>query len=82
MLNTIEDVLAESTTGLADDGTDGASTDSEALSGMPTIFNGIEVPPMKELPGEAFDTEIKDGHWYVIAVSHHPPSPIELLGEL
>ena len=69
MLNTIEDVLAESTTGPADDGTGGASAGSEALSGLPTIFNGMEVPPMKELSGEAFDTEIKDGYWYAEAVS-------------
>ena len=29
-----------------------------------TLFNGVEVPPMKELNGEQFNMEIKDGYWY------------------
>lgn len=29
-----------------------------------TTFNGIEVPPMKELNGEQFQQEVKDGYWY------------------
>lgn len=28
-----------------------------------TIFNGVEVPPMKELTPENFDETIKDGYW-------------------
>ena len=36
----------------------------------PTIFNGIEVPPLKELSGEEFDTEIKDGYWFL---KHYSP---------
>ncbi|KAI9678363.1 MAG: hypothetical protein M1817_006310 [Caeruleum heppii] len=31
----------------------------------PTIFNGLEVPPLKELSGETFAEEIKDGYWFV-----------------
>lgn len=29
-----------------------------------TVFNGIEVPPMKELNGTDFERDIKDGYWY------------------
>ncbi|KAI9812842.1 MAG: hypothetical protein M1832_006463 [Thelocarpon impressellum] len=35
-----------------------------------TVFNGVEVPPMKELSGEEFDQEIKDGYWLV---KHYSP---------
>lgn len=68
-LNTIEDVLSEPKGGLVD-GADVGITKNEALSGLPTVFNGIEVPPMKELSGGAFDTETKDGYWYVQIVDH------------
>lgn len=37
---------------------------SEAPLPPPTVFNGIEVPPMKELNGTDFEREIKDGYWY------------------
>lgn len=30
-----------------------------------TTFNGVEVPPLKELTGENYETETKDGYWYV-----------------
>ncbi len=35
-----------------------------------TIFNGVEVPPLKELSGEEFDKETKDGYWFV---KHYSP---------
>lgn len=63
--NTIEDVLAETSSGVADAG---GSTSGEALPGSPTIFNGLEVPPMKDLTGEAFGAETKDGYWYAKAI--------------
>lgn len=49
--------------------------DAEAENGedgpiQPTVFNGAIVPPMKELNGEQFDQEIKDGYWFV---KHHSP---------
>jgi len=28
-----------------------------------TVFNGIKVPPMKEIKGEEFADTIKDGYW-------------------
>lgn len=31
-----------------------------------TTFNGVEVPPLKELNGEDFNKEIKNGFWYVV----------------
>ena len=29
-----------------------------------TTFNGIKVPPMKEIEGDKFAETIKDGYWY------------------
>lgn len=63
-LNTLEDVLSEPSNGLANTGAAVGSTNGEALSGSPTIFSGIEVPPMKQLTGEGFDKKTKDGYWY------------------
>lgn len=31
-----------------------------------TVFNGVEVPPMKVLTPENFDAITKDGYWLVI----------------
>ena len=28
-----------------------------------TTFNGVEVPPMKELTPENFEETVKDGYW-------------------
>jgi protein disulfide-isomerase len=42
----------------ADDPVD--KVDSATLS---TTFNGIEVPPMKELTPENFEETVKDGYW-------------------
>lgn len=29
----------------------------------PTVFNDLEVPPMKALTPENFEETVKDGHW-------------------
>ncbi|KAI9756788.1 MAG: hypothetical protein M4579_003705 [Chaenotheca gracillima] len=34
-------------------------------TGGTTKFNGIDVPPMKDINGEKVDEEIKDGYWFV-----------------
>lgn len=34
----------------------------------PTVFNGIQVPPIIDLEGEKFDFTVKDGYWFV---KHH-----------
>jgi protein disulfide-isomerase len=34
----------------------------------PTIFNGVEVPPIPEIDGEKFNISVKDGYWFV---KHH-----------
>ena len=47
-----------------DAGAAAGSTNSEEISDSPSTFNGVSVPPMKELKGETFDTEVKDGYWY------------------
>lgn len=60
--NTVEDVLAEPSSGTIIDAGAGSGS-SDAQPGSPTIFNGIEVPPMKDLAGETFDAETKDGYW-------------------
>lgn len=41
--------------------TDGA-VDPDSL---PTIFDGIQVPPMKELTPDNFRETTKEGYWYV-----------------
>jgi protein disulfide-isomerase len=30
----------------------------------PTVFNGVEVPPLRELTGDTFEASVKDGYWY------------------
>jgi len=80
-LNTVADVLAEPKAKVEDaklvenakkieDGPKAGATNSEAVSNTPTKFNGIEVPPMKELSGESFDKETKNGYWFV---KHYSP---------
>ncbi|KAE8151272.1 thioredoxin-like protein [Aspergillus avenaceus] len=32
---------------------------------LPTTFNGVEVPPLKELTPDNFDETVKDGYWFV-----------------
>lgn len=34
----------------------------------PTIFNGVEVPPLPVIDGEKFNETVKDGWWFV---KHH-----------
>ncbi len=46
--------------GASSDGVDAAAGE-EALKS--TNFNGIEVPPMKEIEGDKFAETIKDGYW-------------------
>lgn len=48
----------------------GARAGADALSGEAggdagdyTTFNGIKVPPMKDIPGPEFQSTIKDGYW-------------------
>lgn len=49
-----------------DSGAAAGATNSEALSASSTVFNGIKVPPMKELDGKDFEKETKDGYWYAV----------------
>ena len=41
-----------------------SSTTNDPSDGS-TTFNGITVPPLKEIRGQTFDEEIKDDYWYV-----------------
>lgn len=55
---------------LVEDGPKAGATNSEAVSGTGTKFNDMEVPPMKELTGDGFDEETKNGYWFV---KHYSP---------
>lgn len=62
-LSTVDDVLSETKVGPKDAGAAAGATNSEAISDESTKFNGIKVPPMKELNGDDFDKDTKDGYW-------------------
>ncbi|KAJ5599635.1 hypothetical protein N7450_000702 [Penicillium hetheringtonii] len=40
-------------------------------SDLPTVFNGLDVPPVTQLTPENFDELTKDGHWFV---KHYSPA--------
>lgn len=73
-LNTVEDVLPEpkasaEAPNLIEDGPKAGATNSEAVSSNSTTFNGIDVPPMKELDGD-MEKDIKNGYWFI---KHYSP---------
>ncbi|KAL4807151.1 thioredoxin-like protein [Aspergillus unguis] len=39
--------------------------DSDNSGPASTIFNGLEVPPMKELTPDNFEESVKDGNWFI-----------------
>ncbi|KAL4912335.1 thioredoxin-like protein [Aspergillus aurantiobrunneus] len=39
--------------------------DSAALGTTPTLFNGVEVPALKELTPDNFAETVKDGYWFI-----------------
>ncbi|KAI4178056.1 MAG: hypothetical protein LQ348_005703 [Seirophora lacunosa] len=69
-LNTVEDVLSETKGGPIDAGAKAGATNSEAVSETSTIFNGREVPPMKELNGDNFEKDTRKGYWFI---KHYSP---------
>ncbi|KAL9117554.1 MAG: hypothetical protein Q9187_005906 [Circinaria calcarea] len=73
--NVEEDVLGIQEQTSVPVGVDAAAgaTNSENVSENPSVFNGISVPPMKELRGETFDKEVKDGYWYESLNKMLPP---------
>lgn len=40
-------------------------SESDNSASATTFFNGIEVPPMKELTPDNFEETVKDGYWFV-----------------
>ena len=48
-----------------DAGAKAGATNSEAVSETNSVFNDIEVPPMKELNGAEMEKDISKGYWYV-----------------
>ena len=71
---TVEDVLSETKGGPKDAGAAAGATNSEAISDEWTTFNSIKVPPMKELNGDDFDKDVKDGYWYTYRRPSERPS--------
>ena len=75
-LNSVDDALKEPTKNKPDDhgiedGPKAGATNSEAVpESNNTIFNGIEVPPMKELTGDGISDDIKNGYWFI---KHYSP---------
>jgi protein disulfide-isomerase len=65
-------VIAESTekvVGISEVPGDITSDESPAEDiPKPTIFNGVEVPPIPDIQGEKFNSTVKDGYWFV---KHH-----------
>lgn len=52
---------------LDEDGPQG-DTPADTLEAVEyTVFNGIQVPPMKDIKGDEFGETIKDGYWYVLS---------------
>ena len=45
-----------------------SESEKDADVPQPTIFNGIQVPPLADIDGEKFNTTVKDGYWFV---KHH-----------
>ena len=49
------------------DATGSDVNDAPVATGTPasgnTVFNGVEVPPMRELVGEQLDGDISKGYW-------------------
>ncbi|KAL4950538.1 thioredoxin-domain-containing protein [Aspergillus filifer] len=39
--------------------------ESDASGPASTLFNGVEVPPMKELTPDNFEESVKDGYWFI-----------------
>ncbi|KAL4944632.1 hypothetical protein BDV06DRAFT_186963 [Aspergillus oleicola] len=39
--------------------------ESDASGPASTLFNGVEVPPMKELTPDNFEDSVKDGYWFI-----------------
>ena len=70
-LNTVEDALVEPKNEVPlKDGPQAGATNSEAVSSKSSKFNGMEVPPMKEITGEGMEQEIKNGYWFI---KHYSP---------
>ncbi len=74
-LNTVEDALAEPRPDSGEKkpiehAAAAGATNSEAITDVPTKFNGQEVPPMKELNSSGIDEDIKHGYWFI---KHYSP---------
>ncbi|KAJ5232918.1 hypothetical protein N7468_005874 [Penicillium chermesinum] len=67
-------LLAASTLAAPADSESGQRPEKRANRGLdpedPTVFNGLDVPPLFQLTAENFDETIKDGTWFV---KHYSP---------
>jgi protein disulfide-isomerase len=56
---------AESTLGTSEIPAEITTEETEYDGPGPTIFNGVEVPPIPEIDGEKFNTTVAEGYWFV-----------------
>lgn len=61
-------VIAQSSGDTAEKKEVTADAEDAADGPPPTIFNGVEVPPITILDGETFNATVKEGLWFV---KHH-----------
>ncbi|QSZ35698.1 hypothetical protein DSL72_006820 [Monilinia vaccinii-corymbosi] len=55
---------------LAQSGGEESNKDGAPDGPHPTVFNGVEVPPLTDIDGELFNKTVADGYWFV---KHHSP---------
>ena len=63
VLSSTEAQMASIQTAAPEPAASTADAPAEDAEPGPTKFNGIEVPPLKEISGEDFDEEVKEGYW-------------------
>lgn len=58
---------AEKVVGTTEGSSDSPQAADEAPEDVPqpTIFNGVEVPPLPEIDGSVFTNTVKSGYWFV-----------------
>ena len=64
--NVEEDVLSSNPMEVGAGAPTQAQVETPSLDGS-TTFNGIPVPPLKELDGDKFNDQAKEGYWYVLS---------------
>lgn len=66
-------VVAQSSSASVKRGTSAKSDAEDDEGPQPTIFNGVEVPPLLDIDGEKFSATVAEGWWFV---KHHSCVPL------